>query len=72
MTYWTILWITIISGPLDGTTTGLIYPSETACQTAHKIVADTFDGAYDYTIECRQGDLPSGSVRPEPRPETLK
>lgn len=72
MTYWTILWITIISGPLDGATTGLIYPSETACLTAHKTVADTLNGAYDYAIKCRPGDLPSGSIRPKPRPWTSK
>lgn len=28
MTYWTVLLITIISGPHDGTVTGLIYRSE--------------------------------------------
>jgi len=72
MTYWTILLITIASGPLDGTTTGLVYPSEAACIASHKIVADTFDGAYDYTVECRPGDLPSGSIKPKPRPWTSK
>lgn len=72
MTYWTMLWITIISGPLDGTVTGLVYRSEAECRATHQIVAETLGDAYDYKIKCEPGTLPSGSARPQARPEDLK
>lgn len=68
MTYWTVLWITIISGPLDGAVTGLVYRSEAECLAAHQIVAKTLGGAYDYQIKCEPGDVASGSARPKRRP----
>lgn len=50
MTYITILWITILSGPMDGSSYGVIYHSEEACRAAMTVVGDTLD--YDYKMEC--------------------
>lgn len=66
MEFWTILWITVLSGPLDGTTSGLIYPSLEACQDATRTVSDTL--AYDHKLECRETYELSASPRPMPRP----
>ena len=49
-TYLTILWITIHSGPLDGSSYGIPFLTETACMKAMKPVGDTLD--YDYSMEC--------------------
>lgn len=70
MTYWTILWITFVNGPLDGNVTYLIYPSHKACMAAHQIVSDTL--GYDHQIACEETDTMSASTRPKPRPENLK
>jgi hypothetical protein len=49
-TYLTILWITIHSGPLDGSSYGIPFITEAACMKAMKPVGDTLD--YDYSMEC--------------------
>lgn len=72
MIYWTVLWITIISGPLDGAVTGLVYRSEAECRATHQIVAETLGDAYDYKIKWEPDALPSGSARPKARPEDLQ
>lgn len=69
MTYWTVLLITVLSGPHDGTVTGLIYRSEAECIAAHQIVSATLGSAYDHKIECLPSDMPSSSIRPKARPE---
>lgn len=69
MEYWTVLWITVLSGPLDGSTSGLIYPSLESCEQAAPIISDTL--AYDHTTECRETYQSSSSLRPMPRPEEL-
>lgn len=69
MEYWTILWITILGGPLDGEAGYMVYASYDECFAAHKIVSDTF--SYDHQIECEVTDVPSSSIRPMPRPEGL-
>jgi hypothetical protein len=66
MSYWTVLWITVLSGPLDGADTGLIYPDYVSCVSAHKAITDTLP--YDYTARCEQTETPSGSIRPRKRP----
>ena len=70
MEYWTVLWITILSGPLDGTSSGLVYKSFEQCQASADSVTHNLD--YDYTVMCDETSTPSYSVRPRPRPEHLE
>lgn len=68
MEFWTIMIITILSGPLEETQMGLIYPSEQACCEAVNQVTDTL--SYDYKVECEVTDSLSTSIRPKSRPQT--
>lgn len=69
MTYWTILVITVLSGPHDGTVTWLLYRSEAECFAAHQTVSATLGSAYDHKVECIPSDTLSSSIRPKQRPE---
>jgi hypothetical protein len=42
MDMWTLLWITVIGGPLNGSQSYLLHPSYEECMAAHQIVSDTF------------------------------
>jgi hypothetical protein len=66
MTYWHVLWITIIGGPLDGSRSYVLYPSYEDCFAAHQIVAATL--TYDYQIACQETDTASRSIRPRRNP----
>lgn len=66
MTYFTVLWVTILSGPLDGSTSGVVYPSLEACEASISAVTERM--TYDYSVVCDETSLPSGSIRPRPRP----
>ena len=66
MTFWTVMWITILSGELDGVMYPIIYKTEADCNSARSIVGDTLD--YDYKMDCYVSELPSGSIRPKARP----
>ena len=68
MTYWTILLITILSGPMEGSQSTLLYFSEDDCLNATRAVSDSINGAYDHNLECMVSDTLSDSIRPEPRP----
>ena len=46
----TILWITMLSGPMEGDVFGIPYVSEEACMAAMKPVGETLD--YDYNMQC--------------------
>ena len=46
----TILWITALSGPLEGDTYGIPYLTPEACKAAMKPVGDTLD--HDYSMQC--------------------
>ena len=50
-----VLWITALSGPLDGVTYGIPYTSEEACRAAKRAVSDTLD--YDHQMECEPHSL---------------
>lgn len=50
VTYMTILWITMLGGPLDGASYGIPYITEAACKAAMVPVGDTLD--YDYNMTC--------------------
>ena len=45
-----VLWITALSGPLDGVTYGIPYETEQACLDAKREVSKTLD--YDHQMEC--------------------
>lgn len=64
MTYWTLMLITVLSGPLEGTQTGLLYPSKEACIQNIQTITDTLD--YDYNVECIPTVYPI--VKPKRRP----
>lgn len=70
MEYWTILWVTILSGQLDGTVYGIPYDTEAACVEASRVVSDTFP--YDHSMNCETSPIPSTSIRPKRRPEGLQ
>lgn len=67
MEYVTLLMITVLSGPVDGSTSGLIYNSFAECEAAINAVTDTL--SYDYKVRCEETDIPSSSIRPKLRPE---
>lgn len=71
MEYWTILWINVLSGPLEGASSGLIYENLAKCEASIPAVVLTIDGQYDYNIACRETETPSSSIRPKRRPEGL-
>jgi hypothetical protein len=62
MDYFTLLIITVLSGPLEGSTAGLIYDNLAECEAAINTVTDTL--TYDYKVKCEETDLPSASIRP--------
>ena len=68
MTYWTILLITILSGPMEGSQSTILYFSEEDCSNATRTVSDSINGAYDHKLECMATDTLSASTKPEPRP----
>lgn len=67
MEYWTILWITALSGSIDGNVTALVYPSLTSCEAALTPVSNTLP--YDHNMICEETEMPSSSIRPKRRPE---
>lgn len=66
MTYYTIMLITALSGPMAGSQSYALYSSLDACNAATRAVSDTL--AYDHTITCEPGDMPSSSPRPKRNP----
>jgi hypothetical protein len=50
-----VLWITVLSGPLDGVTYGIPYQTEEACRAAKRDVSRTLD--YDHQMECERHSL---------------
>lgn len=72
MEYWTILWINVLSGPMEGAASGLIYENLAACEAAIPAVVITVDGQYDYNVTCKETETPSSSIRPKRRPEVTE
>lgn len=62
MTYWTILFITALSGPMEGSQSVLLYPSLEACHKAAPVVGVTL--GYDYAADCVESVTASRSIRP--------
>lgn len=69
MEYVTVLWITVLGTQVDGSTSGLLYPSIAECEAATTIISATLP--YDHTMECEETVTLSASIRPMPRPEGL-
>ena len=66
MTYWTILWITLLSGPLDGQKAYMVYPSMETCRKALTVISDTI--SYDHNMICEETPTMSTSLRPKRNP----
>ena len=70
MEYWTVMWITVLSGGvIEGSTAGLVYPSLEACEAAIAPVVATLP--YDFNVVCEETATMSRVVRPMPRPADL-
>lgn len=70
MEFWTILFITALSGPIEGQEMAVAYPSLAACEAATSAVGETL--GYDAKFACVETETASRSIRPMPRPEGLK
>jgi len=68
MTYFTILWIAIIGGPLQGYETSVIFTSAEACEAQRPVIADVLMSEYDFLLACEETEVASGSIRPKRRP----
>ena len=68
MTYWTVLLITILSGPMEGSQSAILYASEADCLAASRTVSDSFNAAYDHKLTCMVTGTVSKSIRPKRRP----
>jgi len=68
MTYFTILWIAIIGGPLQGYETSVIFASAEACEAQRPVIAEMLMGEYDFLLACEETEVESGSIRPKRRP----
>ena len=68
MTHWTIMLITILSGPMTGTATPILYRTEALCQAATVPVSNSLDGSYDHKLACLLTVSASSSIRPRARP----
>lgn len=69
MTYWTVMWITMLGGPYDGQGSFIVYPSLETCEAALSAVGDTL--SYDHNLLCEETTTLSASIRPKRRPEGL-
>lgn len=47
-----VMWVTMLSGPLDGTVYGIVYYSEQACLEAKATISETLD--YDHNLVCQE------------------
>lgn len=70
MQYWTVLWITILSGNFEGDRFGMLYENLASCEAATSAVSSTL--SYDHSLECEQSLAASASIRPRARPANLK
>ena len=66
MTYWTLMLVTILNGPLEGSQEYLVYKTKDSCLAAVNQVTETLD--YDYKVECLESDTASGSIKPKAKP----
>lgn len=69
MEFWTIMWITVLSGYLEGSLIAVPYETLEQCEAALQPVSNTLP--YDHNILCEETDVLSSSLRPKRRPEGL-
>ena len=69
MTYWTIMMITVLNGPMEDSQMYLLYPSMESCEAAILPVTDTL--IFDYKVECTKSDTMSKSIRPKKNPRAV-
>jgi len=67
MTYWTIMLITILSGPMTGTATPILYRTKALCQAATASVSNSLSESYDHKLACLPTVKASASIRPKTR-----
>jgi hypothetical protein len=44
------MWVTVLSGALQGDVFGIVYTTEDACRSALSVVSNTLD--YDHNLSC--------------------
>ena len=66
MTFFTILFITTLSGPMDGAQSYVLYGSMDACQNATATVGATL--GYDHGPECVESATAARSIKPKRNP----
>jgi hypothetical protein len=66
MTFWTVLWISFLGGPMDGKSSFVVYPDRAACEAGARQISQTLD--YDHALECEESTTASRSIRPNRRP----
>jgi len=66
MTYWTIMWITVLSGYLEGSLIAVPYETLGQCEAALQPISNTLP--YDHNLLCEETTTPSSSLRPQPNP----
>jgi hypothetical protein len=69
MTHWTIMLITILSGPMAGTATPILYRTEALCQAATASVSNSLSESYDHKLACLPTVRASISAHPKERPD---
>ena len=67
MTFWTLMFITVIGGEMDGSQSYVLHRSMADCNAAISATSDTI--TYDHAMECVASDTPSGSIRPRQKPK---
>jgi hypothetical protein len=70
MEYWTVMLITVLSGHLDGAQVAIPFETAEQCNAATQEIGAVLP--YDFSMECRVSDTPSGSIRPMQRPEVVE
>lgn len=66
MELWTIMWITVFGGTLDGVVYGIPYDTAQACEEAIVAVSNTLP--YDHNMVCETTDKASVSLIPKRNP----
>lgn len=66
MTYWTILFITALSGPMTSSQSVVLYSSLDACNRATAAIGATL--GYDHKLKCVESVTASRSIRPKRNP----
>ena len=63
---WTVLVITILSGPFEGSQSYLLYESKEQCVEAHWAVIATLP--YDFMAKCDESDIWVNPPKPKRNP----